>query len=191
MPRPHFFGYGSLVNRATHDYRNTARATVRGWRRLWRHTSLREVAYLTVARSPGHEIDGLIAEVPDGDWAALDLREHAYDRLKLAPATVRHESTPASRIEIYRTKPGNDAPPDVRHPILMSYLDTVVTGYLEMFGHDGAGRFFLSTDGWDSPVLDDRADPIYPRAIAPKPRQRAYIESKLDDLGVVRIGHDR
>ena len=67
MPRPHFFGYGSLVNRATHDYRNTARATVCGWRRIWRHTSLREVAYLTVARSPGHEIDGLIAEVPDGD----------------------------------------------------------------------------------------------------------------------------
>jgi len=62
-----------------------------------------------------------------------------------------------------------------------------VTGYLDMFGHEGAERFFASTDGWDSPVLDDRRDPIYPRAIPPDGRQKAYIDAKLDDLGVRRV----
>ena len=30
---PRFFGYGSLVNRDTHDYPNAVRATLSGWRR--------------------------------------------------------------------------------------------------------------------------------------------------------------
>ncbi|MDX5384038.1 MAG: gamma-glutamylcyclotransferase, partial [Rhodobacterales bacterium] len=34
-----FFGYGSLVNRATHDYGQARAATLPGWRRAWRHTA--------------------------------------------------------------------------------------------------------------------------------------------------------
>ncbi len=37
---PYFFGYGSLVNRLTHDHRAEPAAR-RGWRRAWRRTSLR------------------------------------------------------------------------------------------------------------------------------------------------------
>ena len=72
MSDPHFFGYGSLVNTATHSYPDTRTAHLSGFRRRWRHTSLRDVAYLTVEQATGHIIAGLIAAVPNGDWAALN-----------------------------------------------------------------------------------------------------------------------
>lgn len=84
MPSPYFFGYGSLVNRATHDFCNAQPAQLTGWRRVWRHTDLRPVAFLTVERDDQSTIDGLIAHVPRDDWAGLDQREWAYDRI---PAT--------------------------------------------------------------------------------------------------------
>lgn len=185
MSDPFFFGYGSLVNRDTHDYENTRPARVAGWRRAWRHTSLREVAYLTVAEAPEHAIDGLIASVPNGDWAALDEREHAYDRLHLHDHHVDHDHPDDISVQMYKTKPGNDAPPTIRHPILMSYLDTVVAGYLNLFGETGVHAFFDTTDGWDSPVLNDRHAPIYPRYVAPNSAETVFIDEKLADFAAV------
>ena len=79
-----FFGYGSLVNRATHGFENAHRASVRGWRRAWRGTPQRAVAFLTAVPDPAARIDGLIAAVPGHGWAALDEREHAYDRVHVS-----------------------------------------------------------------------------------------------------------
>jgi len=187
LAEPHFFGYGSLVNRDTHDYADARPARLSGWRRQWRHTALREVAYLTVERAQGHAIDGLIAAVPRGDWSALDLREAAYDRLHVPPETIAHDHPEPISVQVYKTRPADDAAPTVRHPILHSYLDTVVTGYFQVFGRDGAVAFFHSTDGWDSPVLNDRNAPIYPRTTPLAPDLRRLIDQMLDDLAVKRL----
>jgi hypothetical protein len=187
MSDPHFFGYGSLVNTATHSYPDTRTAHLSGFRRRWRHTSLRDVAYLTVEQAPGHIIAGLIAAVPNGDWAALDLREAAYDRLLVAPELIHHDHPHPITVEVYKTSTANDAPPSTRHPILLSYLDTVVSGYRQIFGQEGAQAFFTSTDGWDAPVLNDRAHPIYPRTTPLSRQDRILIDSLLDDHSVQRI----
>jgi class 3 adenylate cyclase len=71
----YFFGYGSLVNRATHVFAEAHPAQLRGWRRVWRHTEMRPVAFLTALPDPQSTIDGLIAAVPGADWPALDLGE--------------------------------------------------------------------------------------------------------------------
>ncbi|MFQ5439505.1 MAG: gamma-glutamylcyclotransferase family protein, partial [Paracoccaceae bacterium] len=130
MPHPFFFGYGSLVNRKTHDYPHARPARVSGWRRVWRHTRLRNLAYLSVLPAPGVEIDGLIAGVPNGDWEALDKRERAYARLALDGDDIEHDHPGEIRVQMYRTRPSVDAPPSVFHPVLLSYIDTVVSGYL-------------------------------------------------------------
>lgn len=163
MSDPFFFGYGSLVNCATHEYTQPKPAKVTGWRRKWRHTNLRDVAFLTVEKAPDQVIDGLIAAVPGGDWAALDIRERAYDRLFLADHLVAHDHPSQISVQMYKTKSENDAAPSVRHPILQSYLDTVLKGYLDVFGEQGVHDFFTSTDGWDAPIINDRNNPIYPR----------------------------
>jgi len=183
MNDPFFFGYGSLVNRATHDFPHPARATVRGWARTWKKTNLRKVAFLTAVEAHGEELDGLIAAVPGADWGALDEREWAYHRLPVVE--IDHEHPPLSDIQIYRTKAEHDADPSSDHPILLSYVDVVVQGYLREFGRDGADRFFASTHGWNVSVLDDRTAPIYPRHQSLTIEEMAFVDRCLADRAQV------
>ncbi|MCK0169107.1 gamma-glutamylcyclotransferase [Jannaschia sp. S6380] len=165
---PRFFGYGSLVNRRTHAYPGAERITVTGWRRAWRHTPLRPVAFLTAVPDAGARIDGLTAEVPGGDWAALDLREAAYIRAALPDGA-----------QVYHIPDGHHGPATDAHPILLSYLDVVVQGYLAEFGTDGVARFFETTDGWNAPIRDDRDDPAYPRAQTLTAAETALVDDWL------------
>ena len=176
MSDAQFFGYGSLVNHATHGYDNARPALLEGWRRRWVSTSLRPVAYLSVEPWEG-EIAGLVAEVPGGDWTALDAREAAYDK---HPVTVRlHACGSDAAARVYAVTPDHAAPPDTAHPVLLSYIDTVVQGFLEVFGEAGARAFFETTAGWGGPILDDRAAPRYPRATALTPAERAVVDAAL------------
>ena len=182
----YFFGYGSLVNRATHGFAGARPARLAGWRRVWRHTTLRPVAYLTVVPDAGCEIDGLIAPVPGADWPALDAREAAYVR---APAAhqVRHDLSHRPEIAVYTIPEGHHGTPSETCPVLLSYLDTVVQGYLHEFGAAGVARFFETTEGWDAPVLDDRSAPRYPRHQPPAAQARALVDSHLARMGTPRL----
>jgi hypothetical protein len=159
---PYFFGYGSLVNTATHSYEDAQPARLKGWRRQWVQTGLREAAFLTAIRCGDSEIDGLIAAVPGADWAALDEREWAYDRLAATDA-VSHGLCASTDVSVYAVPEERHAAGSEVHPVLLSYLDVVVQGYLQTFGEDGVAEFFATTGGWDVPVLDDRRNPRYPR----------------------------
>ena len=157
MTRPAVFGYGSLVNTRTHDYADPTPVRLTGWRREWVQTTLREVCFLSVVPEATAEIDGLVATVPDASWEALDAREHAYDRADVTEALGRTHP-----VALYHVSPGYRA--DHSGPILLSYLDVVVQGYLDHFGLAGARRFFETTGGWDRPIRDDRSAPVYARA---------------------------
>lgn len=182
----YFFGYGSLVNRDTHGFDGVHLARLTGWRRMWRHTKLREVAYLTVVPDPRAEIDGLIAEVPGGDWAALDIREGAYDRVTAAHQ-INHPLPHDPHIVVYAIPEGKHGHPSTSGPVLQSYIDVVVQGYLREFGEAGAVAFFETTHGWDAPVLADRADPIYPRHCQLSPSERDFVDAHLERLDVQLI----
>lgn len=184
-PDPFFFGYGSLVNRATHDFPRPARARVRGWARTWKRTRLRQVAFLTATRDETAEIEGLIAAVPGADWAALDAREYAYDRHRVVE--IDHDHPAEVTVQIYATKPEHHTDGSEEHPILLSYLDTVIQGYLREFGEAGATRFFETTQGWEAPVFDDRKAPIYPRHQHLTVEERLFVDEALRHLGVRRL----
>lgn len=182
MADPFFFGYGSLVNRATHAFEDAHPAKLTGWRRAWRHTQLRPVAFLTAVPAPGHVIDGLIAHVPGDDWAALDERERAYGRTRVTRQTD-HPVPRAIHVQVYSIPHGRHGVPDETHPVLLSYLDVVVQGYLREFGEAGVQRFFDTTDGWDAPILDDRAAPIYGRHQALRENERTLVHDWLSAVG--------
>jgi hypothetical protein len=84
----------------------------------------------------------------------LDTREFAYDRVALDGL---------SNTVIYEIPEGKHSAASHAHPILLSYLDVVVQGYLNEFGEAGALLFFATTHGWDAPILNDRNAPRYPR----------------------------
>lgn len=180
----HFFGYGSLVNRRTHGHDDAQPAQVTGWRREWRATTLRPLAFLSVTPDPGCTIAGLTARVAATDWPALDRREAAYDRHALPPDTVRPGID--GHVAIYAIPPGAD-PALNDHPILLSYLDVVVQGFLDHFGPRGAAAFFDTTTGWQAPVLDDRDQPRYPRAQPLLPETGAIVDAALARLQLRRI----
>ena len=157
------FGYGSLVNASTHDFLASNPARLSGWRRYWCQIEATDHAFLSIRRSEGDIIDGLLARVEPQQWPGLDAREAGYDRLSSLAAIYKgdhaaHESACA----VYAVPPITSPTRPCTVPILRSYLDVVLQGYLTVFGLDGAKRFMASTD-WNCAVLDDRAAPLYPR----------------------------
>lgn len=178
-PDTRFFGYGSLVNRATHGYPQPRQASLHGWRRLWVHVASRPVAFLSVEPAPEGHILGLVADVPDGDWAALDKREAAYAR---HPVTAHVEGGTLA-VQVYAVPHEDRLPPSDAHPLLLSYIDTVVQGFLREFGPEGARHFFQTTHGWYAPILNDRAAPRYPRAQRLSARERAAVDAGLAHVG--------
>lgn len=182
MADPYFFGYGSLVNTATHDFPDPHPARISGWRRAWRHTDLHPLAILSAVPDPMSDIDGMIAHVPQNNWAVLDQREWAYDRIAATPS-VTHPLDRALDIALYAVPDASQSKSNIQHPILLSYLDVVVQGYLRAFGQDGADRFFATTDGWDSPILNDRSDPQYPRHQNLRADETSFVNDKLTALG--------
>ena len=177
MSDPYFFGYGSLVNRATHVYAPAYRARLLGWRRAWVHTDGRGAPFLTAVRDASSAIDGLVALVPGSNWAALDLREEGYVR---HPVAVEGEVRAA---QVYAVPPQTVVVQEQPAPILLSYLDVVVQGYLREFGQAGAEAFFATTDGWETPLRDDRAAPLYPRAQVLAAEETAFVDAMLRRVG--------
>ena len=185
MEHAFVFGYGSLVNAATHDYGEVHPARLPGWRRMWRHVEGRTVAFLTIVRDAGSEIEGALAPVPGETWAALDERERSYLR---EPATgVRHGLHPKADIRLYHAPEHLHRPHSGHHPILLSYLDVVVQGYYRIGGESAVDAFFLTTDGWDAPVLNDRAAPRYPRHQRLSANEVELGNTWLDRLGIVPL----
>jgi len=172
-PEPdRFFGYGSLVNLATHSYPNAQPRCVQGWARAWVHRRGGTYATLTAVPDPDSEIQGVTADVPHGDWRALDLREAAYARKSLPCGTA-----------IYAVEPQTCMQGPERLPILLSYLDVVIQGYEQQFGPGAGAQFIRTTRGWDTPVLNDRAAPLYPRAQDLSTVETAVVDSALVTLG--------
>lgn len=188
MSDPYFFGYGSLVNRRTHDYPGPRKARVTGWRRAWRKSPLRQRPFLTVLPDPGSEVLGLVAPVPGGDWTALDQREHAYLRVDVT-AAVTHEVGRAVEVALYAIPEGAHHDPGEDHPLVLSYIDVVVQGYLAEYGINGVGHFFATTTGWHVPVLDDRAHPIYARGQTLTEAERDVVNEGLAAVGARVVRH--
>ncbi len=191
-----YFGYGSLVNRATHRTRIIAAvpARVSGWQREWQprpDMTLNpddqvEAALLTARRSPGSSMDGLLVFDHIDNLPAVDLRENDYHRRTVGEGdvTLRSDQTLAGMpIYIYEADP---APmPDAVYPILQSYLDAVMQGFLREHGEAGLADFIATTGNFDIPILVDRDWPIYPRAVELLPEERDLIDRHLSKRGVV------
>lgn len=181
MQHIYFFGYGSLVNRMTHTHSPAHRARLHGWRRAWRAVPERALCYLTAVRDTDAVIDGLIAPVPGDSWADLDRREAAYTRHD-ATQTLTHDSD-AQQVVVYAIDPARHRAPGTDNPILLSYLDVVVAGYLAEYGPSGPARFFETTLGWEAPILDDRAAPRYARSPPLTDEIRTLTDTGLEAMG--------
>lgn len=202
-----YFGYGSLVNRATLAAGVVAAIPARlaGWRRTWRPrpdmgptpgVTLPDgltPSLLTAHRAEDASIDGLLVIDLAVNLSVIDAREFRYHRrdITLAELTFDADRTerdtglrfdPGARLHIYEAR--SEHPETVGpSPILRSYLDAVMQGFLNEFGEGGVHRFVAETGAFHMPIHEDRHRPLYPRAVTLSPREMALFDAALAPCG--------
>ncbi len=192
MPNTHiaYFGYGSLVNRATHrtDIVDFSRVSLKGWRRQWLSRppgKFGHVALLSVIQDFDSEIDGLMVLDYARNLPALDEREIRYDRKSVDQINLKEmEQDTISKprlnkdikVNIYVAKEIAIINEPAKSRILRSYLDAVMQGYLNKFGREGLDRFLQSTDNFEIGIREDRNQPVYTRPVALPARERSLFD---------------
>lgn len=186
-----YFGYGSLVNRATHRTAivDAVPARLCGWRRTWRprpDVPGFPAALLTITEEEGAVCDGLLVFDRMENLAAVDLREARYNRRPVPDGGVKilAEGTrihcPVFVYVVDEQLPSHPEPPR----ILRSYLDAVMQGILVEHGEEGLRRFVDETAGFGTAIHEDRRRPLYPRSVTLSMAER----SLFDRLLAARIG---
>ena len=145
-----------------------------GYERQWNYRSSTGFTALGIVEitnpnddaSHGMGINGVAYRVSKDMIPFFDKREVGYERVQVPlhqlefphhgteqkePLTV----TSADRVWIYIPLPSNRMTADENHPILQSYVDTVLQGCLEWGGEPMAHKFVLSTSGWSTYFLND------------------------------------
>jgi hypothetical protein len=172
-----YFGYGSLVNRATLRTEIVAAypARLSGYRRVWCGRPVHAPkfggigpAVLTAERYAGAAIDGMLVIDRLENLPAVDERENLYRRNSISLADLAFTGT-APELDCPLFVYERDYEPEEgvgASPILRSYLDAVMQGFLTEFGPPGVERFVTETHGFDLPIHEDRHDPVYPRSVS-------------------------
>lgn len=186
-----YFGYGSLVNRATLRTRflGIRRAEVTGWRRFWspgRGTNGEAgVALLSVRRDPGHVTQGVVVYDHADHLALVDEREAGYIRRELEGQGVAIAAGPAiaAPVHLYEAIRPDETAADAGSVILQSYLDAVLQGFLSLYGQAGLQRFVEETEGFEAEILRDRSSPRYPRSVVLGEEEAALFDGLLAARG--------
>jgi hypothetical protein len=222
----HFiFGYGSLLcsqSRAMtcpeHAHAVVTPVAVRGVERIWSKRTHRMTAMGIRFNSKACTV-GVLLPVTVQDIKAFDRREQGYDRIELRLSDIdrvpflkeehyqqkdhvtflnakEQNARHAVKIWVYIQK--ENRPPSEQHPIVQSYVDTILRGCLNVGGEDFAREFIRSTKGWhpddfsdscdsssDSDIasycedilwVNDRCTPVYQRG------DQAYMQKHAKDL---------
>jgi len=190
-----YFGYGSLVNDRTRNLESFGLSgRLKGFRRQWRMRSgygdtgqpgNEGVTALSVVRDDNAYCDGLLVFDHKDHLPQVDKRETNYDRLSLDLADFDCNFDIPAGVEayIYIGQPHYTHWAEGAFPVLQSYIDAVMQGFLDKFGHAGLERFISETDGWRVPILQDRHNPIYPRPVLLNASEERLFDQLLQKVG--------
>jgi len=169
VPHRHFIvGYGSLIS-------GTSRAKTGETGRVWpikiagfeRHWSIMTSAFgmssVAVIPKKGAYCNGVLIEISEAEIPVFDLREQGYKRAEIDTSQLsayQEEALPNGTVWIYHSD--DITPPTAECPITLSYVDVILAGCIEQ-GDAFVGDFLQYTRGWETPLLNDRQQPRYPR----------------------------
>ena len=126
----------------------------------------------TVAEPPRNNMNGVLFQIPSCMMPGFDRREVGYEKMRIPLGCIdfcsdeeyiapNHnqaefpELTDSDNIWIYVPQANQCREADENHPLLQSYVDTVMQGCLEWGGRKMAEEFVLSTGSWSSFFLND------------------------------------
>ena len=160
----YIFGYGSLMNSAsrklTGQTSEAIPATVDGLRRYWGKVGDNNtLSPLVVSQGQG-KVNGVILQINDQELHEFDIRENGYQRIPLEHTCITSQLTLSTNDIVWIYTKDHSEPPCTLSPIMQTYVDTVLSGCLEI-SEDFAKQFIKQTIGWNFPIENDRLDPKY------------------------------
>ena len=160
----YIFGYGSLMNSAsrklTGQTSEAIPATVDGLRRYWGKVGDNNtLSPLVVSQGQG-KVNGVILQINDQELHEFDVRENGYQRIPLEHTCITSQLTLSTNDIVWIYTKDHSEPPCTLSPIMQTYVDTVLSGCLEI-SEDFAKQFIKQTIGWNFPIENDRLDPKY------------------------------
>ncbi|WP_432451773.1 MULTISPECIES: gamma-glutamylcyclotransferase family protein [unclassified Agarivorans] len=183
----YIFGYGSLIDadcrQRTFPGEQAYAARLHGYQRYW--SGLKggnDRSAVVISPEPQATVNGVLIPFDEKFLPELDERERDYERvcLNLQQLELLHP-LPQAAVKIYTYVAHEYWHPQANSPILQSYLDVCLRGCLEV-SEQYAREFLLSTNYWVSHWLDDRHQPIYPRAMNIDALALEQIDSILLDM---------
>jgi len=191
-----YFGFGSLVNQATlrTNYIDAIPTRLAGWRRHWQgrsHNADDHGALLSIHPHEKGELFGMLVVDHLENLPLVDERESGYSRVEINTDVLKlsfegHKlhtvaDLPA-HLYVYVAKT-----PEVEGthlPLLQSYTDAVMQGYLREYGQFGLSHFIETTIGFNRAIVRDRQHPRYARAVDLPAVQADLFDGILRDAGV-------
>lgn len=154
-----------------------------GYERRWNFRSTTGFTALGVSRidptdfNPSQpNMNGVLLRVPIAMMPGFDKREKGYDKVQIPLEFIElcdnrgansssssspekqqpaFELTKHDKIWMYVPQPSQNREADENHPLLQSYVDTVLQGCLEWGGEEMGIDFVLSTGSWSPYFLND------------------------------------
>jgi len=180
----HFiFGYGSLISRdsramtAPETLKSTEIAVqISGIEPVFAKKSRIGMTAMGIRRQEGASAVGIIIPVAEKHLPKFDRREQGYSRIQinlddvdLVPFLDYDEShkifvdaknnNDHESVRIWAYLPQRIDPPTSDHPIVQSYVDTILRGCIDVGGERFAREFIQSTKGWNpEDLLEDSSE---------------------------------
>ncbi|MFT7289933.1 MAG: cation transport regulator ChaC [Reinekea sp.] len=183
----YIFGYGSLIcsdSRSRTGVSGPAHPVeVQGIARKWSVHVPDYAATAVGAHSDAHaHCNGVFFAVDEDNLSRFDVREQGYRRIQVPWAAV--EAMSAAELPdlgtLWAYVGTSQAEPHAERPIMQSYLDVILNGCLN-YGPDFTRRFTELTGQWQH-LVDDRAQPTYPRPLKSQDRLPEIDQVILDHL---------
>ncbi len=178
----YIFGYGSLINSAsrqrTGQTANAIPANVKGLIRYWSKIDDSYTLSPLVAAPGDGEVNGVLLAVDDQSLAEFDRRERGYYRILVEHQRIESRANLDSddQIWVYVTKAPE--PPCNIVPIMQTYVDTVLSGCLEV-SEQFAHQFVKQTIGWHFPRENDRHAPKYGNFAGVEEHHQTFVDHLL------------
>jgi hypothetical protein len=187
----YIIGYGSLfkkssLQRTLPDVRRILpiylHSYVREWNAVEDVTTTFSTTFLGIQKAKDEKISAIIFEVEEYMLPIIDSREFLYTRdivehkdIEFIRDTLKIDSK--DRVWIYITN--RPSQPSEKNPIIQSYVDTCISGCLEIEKEfkidDFAQEFINTTKKWSQHWVNDRIFPRAPHIHQPD----AYVIDKL------------
>ncbi len=188
MKKVYLFWYWSLINKESAKVTNPNLGNfipvrIKWFRREWNINIPKfKMTAVGLVKDKNSSVNWVLIEIPENVLIDFDRREVNYYRIEISKDNIKYVyddyKWDLKNYPIYCYLNKRVEQPNEENPIVMSYVDVILTWCIDIWWLQFAKEFILSTGKWIKDfILNDRQSPRYPRYL----KQLKY-EKEIDEL---------